>query len=285
MAPKKRRLGDLYVVGKEVPINDDSGEEPIVVWVQKLNPLDNDNALRRAAAARARYLAYKKDQESEEYQAALSDVTEFSSREMLIDMVARDELLVRRMRVEAEMGAEEEWSKDDYLQGLHDAWQGTEEAPGLKQRWTDEPDDPEAKRVLEEMQRFNHAVDKRMEGEREDIRRDYEHKSDDELIAVAVERMIDQRASTKFMREYENEMLLAAVREQDDHKKRYFTERAEVDELDPTVHRTLLEHLQMITVERDEGKDSRGIPASSSSSGPSETEEMAVSSGLVTASL
>jgi hypothetical protein len=283
MAPKRRRLSDLYVVGKEATINDNTGEEPVVVWIQKLNPLDNDNALRRAAAARARYLAYRKEPDSDEYRAALSDVTDFATRDTLIDMVARDEILVRRMRVEAEMGAEDEWSKDDYLQGLHDAWEGNPDSPGLKERYAIERDDPEAKRVLEELGRFNKQVDQRMEGEREEVRRDYEHKTDDDLTSIAVERIIESRATTQFMREYENEMLLAAVRELEDHKKRYFIDRAEVDGLDQKVHRQLLEHLQMVTVERDEGKGSRGIPASSLPSEPSETVETEPSSGLATA--
>lgn len=279
MAAKKRRLGDLYVVGMEVEVNDTTGQEPIVVWVQKLNPVESDTALRRGNAARASYLAFRKLSESEEYRAALSDVTDFASRNTLIDMVARDELIVRRMRVEAELGSEEEWSKDDYLQGLSDAWEGTPEAPGLKERLVTEPEDPEAQRVLEEMKRFRDQVDKRMEREREEVRADYANRDEDWLIEQAVQKVIENRAMSRFMEVFEAEQLFFSVREATDHKRRYFEDRVEVETLAPKVRRYLLDRLQSISVDRSEGKDLAGIPASSPSSEPIETAEVVNSFG------
>ena len=52
---KRRRLGDLYVRGRELAPDDGSGE-PVKIWVAKLNEVDREAALRRANATKARYL-------------------------------------------------------------------------------------------------------------------------------------------------------------------------------------------------------------------------------------
>lgn len=284
MAPKRRRLGDLYVVGKDVTINDNSGEEPLTVWVQKLNPLHAETALRKAGAARSRYLATRKNKDSDEYRDALSDVLDYSERDTLIEVVARDDMYARRMAVEAEIGAEEEWSKNDYLQGLFDAWQGSEGDPGLKDRYAADPEDEEAKRVFEELQRYNAQVDKVMEGERAKIISDYSGWTDEKLIERAVERIIENRSLTVFLKELETNQIFFAVREPDDHKKIYFESLEEVASLQDEVRTVIVDNLRMLVVERDEGKDSAGTPASSPSSAPSETEATEASSGLATAS-
>jgi hypothetical protein len=284
MAQKRRRLTDLYVVGKEVPINDNSGGEPLVVWVQKLNPLQSETALRKAGAARARYIATRKDKDSEEYRDAMSDVLDYSERETLVEVVARDDLYAKRMAVEAEIGAEEEWTKDDYLQGLFDAWQGGEGEEGLKDRYAIDKEDEEAKRVFAELQRYNAQVDKIMEGERARIISDYSAWPDEKLTDRAVARVIENRSLTVFLKELETQQIFFAVRDPDDHKKLYFESVEEAASIADEVRTAIVDNLRMIAVERDEGKGSAGTPASSPSSEPSETVVTEASSGLVTAS-
>jgi len=40
IAPKRRRLSDLYVVGREMEFTDGAdGEEPVKIWLSKISPI------------------------------------------------------------------------------------------------------------------------------------------------------------------------------------------------------------------------------------------------------
>ena len=71
--PKTRSLKDLYVVGKEVVLTD--GEGGVTVWLQKLNPVDHDTALRKANARRGATLAMSRlPEDSEEREAYMNQL-------------------------------------------------------------------------------------------------------------------------------------------------------------------------------------------------------------------
>jgi hypothetical protein len=153
---KKSHLKDLYRRGKELRLDDGDGEA--TVWLQKLSPVDHATAVSRASAARARALMSRNDPDSDDYMSAYGAVIGSGvERETLIRYINLPELGNKEMIIEAEMAAEEEWSKDDYLQGLRDAWNDT-----LELRYALEPDDPECKRVFAELTRFADAVNARM---------------------------------------------------------------------------------------------------------------------------
>src|SRR3954469_5704211 len=59
-----RRLGDLFVVGREVTFDDGQGA-PISVYVRKLNTSEHERALRRANSERSKVLAAKTDKDSD----------------------------------------------------------------------------------------------------------------------------------------------------------------------------------------------------------------------------
>ena len=79
---KRRRLADLYVRGKEVELNDGSGE-PVVVWLHKLNGVDRESCLRRANAAKARFMIEADHEDSETFQAMYAQVRDTPDREGL----------------------------------------------------------------------------------------------------------------------------------------------------------------------------------------------------------
>lgn len=271
---KRRRLSDLYVVGKEITFDDGQGA-PITIWLQKINSVEHDSCMRRAAAARAAHLASRKNKESEEYKAIYGEVTDFANRETLIDLIIREELSQRRLRIEAEIGAEAEWSDDEYLQGLYDSWND-----GLKDDYARNPDDPEAKRVFEELKRFTMAVEKAVEGERKALLKDYESTSEEELHERAVEFFIKHTASTAFMDEYDLQQIYYATRLPEKHTQRYFETIDEIRALASEVKEKLFEEYRNLTVGVVEGKSLEETPTSSPSSEPSEQEETANSSGL-----
>lgn len=270
--PKKRRLQDLFVTGKEVSINDGSGD-PVVVWIQKLTPVDHETAMRRANARRALFLSIRRMPETEEYQACAMDVYE-ADDDALIAEIVEGELAQKRLAIAAELAADEEWSKDDYLQGLEDAW-----TENLNERYNEEPEDPEAKRVFIELKRFADTVDERLADEREALMNDRSGYDRDELEQIVIKERIETLADLEWMKEYRKCELWLSIRESEDHSKRYFRQRADVDDLAQQVLSPLVVAYQELQVDVVEGKDSGEIPDSSPSSEPSApAEEESVSS-------
>lgn len=277
----KRRLGDLWVVGK--PLTFDDGKGPVTVWLQKLNPIEEEEVIRRASAKRAKDLRLAHDHDSEEWKLCESDLLEFTDRASRVDIAIRDELIGRQMRIEAELSAEEEWAKDGYLQGLVDLWEGTDDSPGLKERFLTEPEDPDVVRVKSELDRFNDRAEAEVEKERAALRRDWDSNSDDELLAKCVEVIMERRATDTLMSEYELWQIYYGVRDPDHRSERYFVSGDEVRAIDPKTRKALLDHYRTLMVEHTEGKDSEETPVSSPSSELSVPEETGDSSGLVAA--
>lgn len=278
---KKRRLADLYVTGIPLVIKDENGEPAEELWLQKPGPIEHETCIRRANAARARVLMHRHDKESEEYLEQYARASDFGNREMLIEYLISRPLNDRRMSEQARLADEEEWSKDDYLQGLHDSWEGDEDSPGLKDEYARDPEHPEAKQVFLEMKRFTDEIDRIMEGEKAALMRDFEHLSMAELTERVTDLLLETRADIAWGRELTMSELFYAIREGDDHKRRYFDKREDLDLVAPEVVRQLNDGYRELTVDPVEGKDSAETGASSSSSEPSATEEPASVSGLL----
>ncbi len=267
MSLKKRRLGDLYKRGTTLQVGDGDEADVVEVWLQKMNPLDHETTLRKANAARARIMMIRNNVESEEYLAVYSDVCDFGGRENLINYLVQDALGEKAQSIEAELAAEEVWSEDDLLQGLRDAWAG-----GLADKYADtaagdeSERDPDAVRVFKKLKEFADQVDKALEAESASLTRDYESTSLEELRTIVTRRFIESRANAAWLDEFQSWQLYFGVREPDDHKKRYFEERYEIDELEPEVRRRLREAYEELMVDPTEGKDSPQTTASSASS-------------------
>lgn len=282
-ATKRRRLGDLYVLGK--PLTLDDGNGPVDVWLQKINPVEHEDSLRRAGQARAVHLSYVRDKTSDMFISAAQDTRDFASHDSLVATAISRNLVDFMNRTEAEIAAEEEWSKDDYLQALVDRWQGDElnDDLGLKAVFAKHPEDPEAKRVHDELARYEAQVEKIVAPERERLLEDWKDAPLDELIDIATEKLLERRADNVFMQEAEIWQLYYAVRLPENHSKRYFDDVDEVRVLEEPVRTELLMHYALLTVGVTEGKGSEGIPVSSPSSEPSEPEATEVSSGPLVA--
>jgi len=159
--PKTRRLTDLYVVGKEIDVDDGAGT-PVKVWIQKLAPIDHETALRKANAKRAKTLAaYKKDMTLGDIENALTELMLATpNRDELVEFLVNDRIIKLYQAREAELAAEDEWAEEDYLQGLRDAW-----ADELEEIAADNPEDEEVVRVKSELDRFNAELEKIIEGD------------------------------------------------------------------------------------------------------------------------
>lgn len=277
----RRRLTDLYKVGKMVTLNDDTGEDPVEVYIRKITPLEQDNCLKRANAARSTTLALRNKPDSDEYQNQLVDVQEMDLDSKINALIA-EPLAKIRMAREAELaGADEsEWAKDDYLDGLQESWNN-----GMQQAYQDDPEDPDAKRVFLELKRFTDEVDKIMEGEQEALKRDWASLPIDEIDRRMVNKMLEVDADGAWLREFRACELFHAVRDPEDPKHKYFESKDEIEELDLKVRIQLYGEYQSLTVDTAEGKDSPSPELSSDSSGPPESQETGEASGQLAATL
>jgi hypothetical protein len=276
---KTRRLTDLYLTGKEVVVSDGAGEA-VTIWLSKLNDLDQTSIVRRANAMKAQHLIDAQNEESELFKALWAQVHDFEDREALVVVVIAEEVQRIRQRIEAQLSTDEDgWGKDEYVQGLFDLWIGDGDNEGLMHRQIDEPDDPEVKRVLAELERFNTEVANKVTAEADELEREWSAVTEDELYDRATHELLKRRSEDIFVREMLRQQLFYAVRDLDDHKKRYFGTITEVDELDSRVREKLEWEYTQLVVDSREGKDSRANPDFSNSSGPQPVETITVPSG------
>jgi hypothetical protein len=275
---KKRHLLDLYTTGRMVEIADGRGQ-PVEVWLQKISPMDHEVCLRRANAARARMLMHRNDPNSEEWQATYAEVDDIGLRNGLVDFLVGTKVATKRQAVEAETEAKDEWAKDGYLAGLLDAWEGTtDEDKSMKEVHAEDPTDPDAQKIFEEMQRFVGQVDKAMEPVEKGVRKELERESDDDLRKMIIDVYIQGRADSVWVRELNISELFYAARDPEDRNTRYFTSRDELDSLAPEVIGGLLEPYRALIVDVTEGKESAETDVSSVSSEPPTQQDSEVSS-------
>lgn len=250
-AVKKRKLSDLFRKGQDFTISD--GENEVTVYVRKLNPSEEETAVRKANAARARYLASCKDHESETFLATLSDLLDFDY-EALLDYASADELVRLAGAIEEEYASADEWANEDYLQGLYETW----EEGGLKDRYfeDDDKEDEEAQKVWAEIERYNKGLEDLLDKERQKIKREYSKMPEDELRDMMAERISKMQADLVWLVEHHKWEVYLGTRDSADKKTQYFDSRDEVDELAEEVLEQLVNAYRKMTVEVDQGKDS-----------------------------
>lgn len=271
---KKRRLTDLYVVGKEFSIDDGSGD-PITVYLRKLNPVEQEDAMRRSNALRAAVFAQAKDAASLVHATLQLFLDDLKTKDDFVELLVTEKVAERSQAVEAEVGDEEKWSKDDYLQGLKDAW-----ATEMMRRYMENNEDGEAKAVFDAIQEYTEEVAKAMDHVDEEVRADYNGRSEEELRDMAYENQLRYEANLAWVKEYRRCEIWMSVRESKESKDRYFETREEVDELDQRVFVELMSEYRSMTVEPIEGKSLPVIPASSTQSESPEPQATEPTSGL-----
>lgn len=279
MAIKRRKLTDLYVRGMAAELDDGNGA--VAVWLQKLNPIDRDTAFRRAQAAQARFMMEADDEDSEQFQSMYAQIRSMArDRESLVALAISDEVSKYRERATSERAFDEEtWAKDGYLQGLMDAWAGDENNQGLAKTLEEDPDDPEAKRVSAEIERFDAEINEMVQVESERLKKDWVDVPDEQLWRKCAHRMLEVNGIQVYNDAYSSQMLFFGVRDPENHAKRVFGSVAEVGDLSEEVRKELLALMSKLTVDSSEGKSLRATQGSSNSSGPSPEVEVSQPSG------
>jgi hypothetical protein len=253
---KRRRLTDLYMVGKELTFSDSLDEnnedDPVTVWINKLSPIEQRDAADQATKARATILTIKNSPSLSAdrlmYEDQIYDLG-IDTRELQVEFLASEKIQEAEISNEERIASEDEWSKDQYLKSLQESWND-----GLLEKWTDDPEDEDAKKVYDELKRFAEQVIEATKDDRENILAEYEHVSDDEIFKDVVDKIIDAEADFAWMNEFAGWQVYYAVREVDDHKTRYFESREEVACLDNRILTEIVRQYREMTVEGVEGK-------------------------------
>lgn len=243
----KKDLLDLYVTGKNVEL--DNG---IVVWLQKLNPVQKSTVLRKANSSRQSVLTLKKLSDDHPDVKPYVDevVNNWEDPQEIIDFLVADEVSDFQAKKEAEVAERDEWSEGGYLEGLKDAWEDS-----MKDRWLENNEDPEARRVYEAIKKFSDEVDAEVEPRREGIREGYLRRDVDELQRLIVDRAVEVQADLKWLEDYKKWQLLYAVRVPEDHAVRVFDDINEIEELQLEVIDRLYSEYNELVVQVGEGKD------------------------------
>lgn len=311
--PQRRRtLGELYKIGRPFKIDDgatewvnvldenqaivrDANGEPVLnevplgpveVWLHKLTDIEMSTVFRNAGAAMSRVIAGRRSRDSDDWHAIRSDVTLTFSRDECIEQLTDNEMTGKRALLEDKVkgfthpgpdGEDElgEWGKDGYADGLLEAWH-----KGLKGIHALKPEDPEANRVLSEIERFNAEVDEEWKYEVEQERAVFEARSDEDLIDQLTDLLVDRMGKIAWVDEYNINVLFLATRKCEGvdpdnktkclcrgsnrkHEEFHFGSIEEARGVDKDIRDKMIEAYESFVVDVISGKGSPGNPASS----------------------
>jgi hypothetical protein len=253
IAPVKRRLSDLFVMGEEVTFDDGDGDG-ISVWVQKLTPAETQLAVEKSRPSKTKIISIKKLPDDHHLKLRYLDELESSGIEDKIDFIKfliRPKLEEARLSAQERIAAEDEWSKDDYLSGLQEAWNDE-----LQAKWVKSDDDSEeANRVYDELKRYTDQVIKEVESAEQELINELDDLSLEALQKRAVNRLIETHGDNVLIAEFRKQQLYYSVREADSHKTRYFDNIEEIDTLPEVIHTRLLTVYSELAVDSFEGKE------------------------------
>lgn len=251
---KRRRLSELYVLGEEVEIG---GDEGAVLWIQKLSSTEDDEAARAARPYKTAISVIKRlpeDAPEKSFYYDQLDLPELDSIEKRLEYLVQPALDEFELTAEAQLADEEEWKKEDYLIGLNEAWSpGSED--GLYQRFVTDPEDEEARRVYQELQRFTEEFQARVDARKQDLIYELEDLEDEEINKRVVNRLIEDESNNKMYQEFRFQQLYRGTRDPEDHSKKYFESIDEIRSLPKEAYIELLAHWIGLNMDSIAGKD------------------------------
>lgn len=273
---KRRRLSELYTRGVEARFNEsgaaaidpkatveddegnerpkviagDEGFEPtdddVVIWVQPPSPLQREQALREAQAARSRaLLAVRKDETSPDAANTKAFVANMG-HETLIDYVLSADEQERRERAQRDVLGRDEWK--DFSQ-LQDAMRQWDEAGS--------PRTEEWQPLIDRDVEFGRQVSEAAKYLRETDRESLAMMSRDELEKRAFDKRIELIGSQAFVQEYERQMIFYCARDDEDHEELFFEDVDQLMSQEDIVQSVLSDTLATFIEDPSEAKNSQ----------------------------
>lgn len=234
MALTRKSLEDLYEVGKEYDISP-HGDGSAIVYIRKLGPIHQNEAIRKANADRAVVKAIVKDKSDPRYMAFLAEASEIE-RDSKIEQLAQTDVAEERMKIEQELSFSDDWGGEEELQGLVDSWEN-----GLLEEWLKGEGErsEESEKVFARIQEFNDSVANKMEARLKQAKTKYEVLDDDQLDLKIVEASIEYEASMTWMRTFRMNQILYGVFNQE--RETLFESQDDVATLAPELFAKLVE--------------------------------------------
>lgn len=279
--PDIKHLRDLFRTGKMVTVSvpDPRDYEKSVafdIWMQKPSTSQQEEALAAARARAARKKALFRDAESDEMLMIAADVDDLE-RDELKDRLAyhqsaqfksqafNDVLYDPDHQVKDEDG-ESKYGPEgigyaDLLQALAErideinTLNADLSEAEVKDRWIDLADDEEYQRLVGEKDEFEAKVAERAEYLRQKEIETYQGIPDAELRKMLRKRFMETELNLAWFETYKAEMLWRACRYPDDHKRRYFSNPAEILDLPREVVEYLMSHYESIDFSGGEVKN------------------------------
>lgn len=277
---KRRRLDDLFVKGVEVrftedgadigPFESEADEGTVTIWVQPCNPLQREQAIRNAQAAKSRALLNaKRDEESPDYVNTEAWVAAMTKDE-LIDQIVESSMSENQRKAIRDVLAREEWED---IRSLQDSIREWEEAGA-----PDPEENPEWAGLLERDKQYGEQVSEALQAINEDMKDSLGLMTHAELAERAKEKRLELVGTQAFIDAYETGMLFYSCRDDEDHEVLFFDNIDDLKSAPEEVRSACSRALNRFITEVDEAKNSPRVDPGSEPSDLPEKEETSDSS-------
>jgi hypothetical protein len=261
-------------------------ENPIVfkLWLQKPNPLQQDEAMKKGRAKQARLKQQYRDESSDDYLSLMEEIAQLGGMDELVDALAQIEAGKLRQQSYNEVlykpsGVDDEgkdiylWGEDgseylDLLEAIRDRF---EEVSKANEALAEEDQHLAIKfeqdEVMQQLQarenEFEAEVEARTQKLIEVEKAKLRGNSVASLRKMMFNRMVETEAGMAWLQEYRVRMLFAACRQADNHNRLYFEDIDKIWELPDFVRTQLLEAYDKLGGELDDVKNSLSLLPSS----------------------
>lgn len=272
-----KRVTDLFVEGAEALLGQDDAGEPVLIWVNKLNPFQEEEARRDGQARRGQRMAELEKDDSPERQGVFAEIGMLDDPGLARRYVQlkTDEIM---MEVYDDLFADED---------LREVYERTRRLPGLLRDAGAAPDDPRFKQVEEDLSTWMKAQDAARKKAVREAEADALEQTREDLAKAYVAEWIQKSTMAEFVNERQITELWMAMRDCQgkaietigkfdhtgcDHSARLVEERADVTTLPSGVLAKVRDTYDSIIVNTGEAGFSDAPGSSSASSEPSDAE-------------
>ncbi len=203
------QVQDLYTKGVDFVVPREGEGEPWKMHMRKMNPQEQQRAVRGANAARIRLMKIlDRDPVEDDDRLILEEsVKDIGSgeRDDLIDFLIAMNHATRRIMLEQEIAAEDEWAKDDRLQALTDAWDAEmqiEFSKGEEERST------ESQELFDQLGKYSDQVEDKLDGNDNVYRDELEVLNEDDLSLKVMRHILERDAGVLWMKVFRDYQIL-----------------------------------------------------------------------------
>lgn len=298
MSDKKKKppetaphLSDLFTTGTMIELNFGEGNN-LQLWLERPTTLQQDDAMNKAKAKRARLMAAFRDEKSDEHIALEDELVSKATDEVIDELIALDEENFKRQSVSEVLYGPEgsDWGEfgQDYLELLDATQSRLFEIRDFNDGLSEEDQhlairidkDEEIKRLEEQQFKFQREADARKKQLIDDRRKELGRVERAKLVDDLRKARIELEGQLVWFGEYRLRMLYYSVRYPDKKVRRYFDSMDQLLSLPAWVQQQILSEYDVFDAG---GEDVKKLASLLNSSDSSEllkgVEEMSMPSG------